>query len=382
MKKKSHRKVNAPENPNALKHMIGPILLIKMAAAIKAVESNFDDKGFVSEANRGLQDLELKPRVLKVRDALAKFLHKNYPDALSTLLKSLAHSKSQLSGFDLWPYTEFVQTFGLDDPKRSLAALKFITQKFTGEFAVRPFLKKHPAETLQFLKDCALDANVHVRRLASEGSRPRLPWGERLQAFVKDPSHTLSILDLLKFDDELYVRKSVANHLNDIAKDNPEIVIETLKKWKNEKKSEHNEKLNWILNQSLRSLIKSGHREALSLVGVSPDTTIEMSQFKFRPKKISVGDRIEFSFQIQSKARKPQKLVIDYVIHFQKANGTTAPKVFKLKTTELKAAESMALTKSHHLKSITTRSYYAGRHLLEIMINGTSYQKIKWELNL
>lgn len=365
------------DNPKAFKFWIDRSLLLRIADSIEKVHPRFDRKGFLANA-RKLDALELKPRVRFIRDCLRAALPDPYPEALEILLGSLASGK--LTGFDLWAYTEFVQTYGQEHLKISLAALHEFTQLFTSEFAVRPFLVNHPDETLMFLKKCARHPNAHVRRWASEGSRPLLPWGERLNAFVKDPRPTLALLEILKHDDELYVRKSVANHLNDIAKHHPEKVIAVLKKWQRAAGPGHEKKVMWITHRALRTLIKQGDPAALKLIGASAKIQVEVGPLVLARRKVRVGDRLEFSFHVSSRSKKSQKLVIDYKIGFVKANGDRSPKVFKLKTFQLGPGESLTLLKAHSLKEITTRRYYSGAHLLEVQINGRAYRSVMWML--
>jgi len=371
--------VEKVENENALKHLYNRGLLKRMSEALAEAEPSFDRKhfmGFMPE----LELLEMKPRVRFLRDELHRQLPSDFPKALKILLQSLKSGK--LSGFDLWPYTEFVQTFGMEHPDLSLEALKKLTVLFTSEWAVRPFIRQYPKETMQFLQRCARDSNAHVRRWASEGSRPRLPWGERLQDFVRDPSPTLSILEQLKFDPELYVRKSVSNHLNDIAKDHPDLVVRVLTAWKKEAGIKHADKIDWIIRRSFRTLIKDGHAGALNLIGISQKVKIKLVDFKLMQKRIKMGDRIHFEFEIQSLSNQPHHLVVDYIIHFVKANNRTAPKVFKLKMIELPAKGKIRIEKKHHIKKITTREYYSGLHLLEIQINGLVVGKQEWNLQV
>jgi 3-methyladenine DNA glycosylase AlkC len=255
-----------------------------------------------------------------------------------------------------------------------------MTVLFTSEWAVRPFIHHDPKETMKYLLVCAQDSDSHVRRWASEGSRPRLPWGERLQDFVRDPSPTLPILEQLKFDPELYVRKSVSNHLNDIAKDHPDLVVKILTAWKKEAGIKHADKIDWIIRRSLRTLIKQGHAGALNLIGISQKVKIKLVDFKVVQKKIKLGDRIHFEFEIQSLSNQSHQLVVDYIIHFVKSNKKTAPKVFKLKMIELPAKAKIRIEKKHHIKKITTREYYPGLHLLEIQVNGLVVGKQEWNL--
>lgn len=367
------------ENENALKHLFDEKLLKRMSGELARVYPAFDQKHF-SGLMPKLKPLEMKPRVRLLRDELHRLLPAEYPQALSILLKSVSGKK--LSGFDLWPYTEFVQTYGLDHLELSLEALSQLTQEFTAEWAVRPFIKTHEKKTMKYLEKCARDQNEHLRRWASEGSRPRLPWGERLQDFVRDPSPTLSILEILKFDESLYVRKSVSNHLNDIAKDHPELVVKILARWQKEAGTKHAEKIDWIIHRSLRTLIKDGHGGALKLIGVSTKVQIEVIDFKVHQKAIRLGEKVDFSFTVKSTASKSQKLVIDYIVHFVKANGKTAGKVFKLKTCELSAKGTLHVQKSHPMKKITTREYYPGQHAIEVQVNGVSMVKVGWGLKV
>lgn len=364
-------------NPQALKHLYGKALLKRMSEAIAEVYSPFDRKGFVALMSK-LEGLEMKPRVRYLRDELRKRLPEDYASALRILLNS--SRVGTLKGFDLWPYSEFVQTYGLKNLELSLAALKELTPLFSSEFAVRPFLKLYPVQTLKFLAQCAVDKDVDLRRWASEGTRPRLPWGERLHDFVRDPAPTLLILELLKFDGELYVRKSVSNHLNDIAKDHPQRVIQILAAWKRLAGAAHGAKIEWITRRALRTLIKDGHSGALKLIGVSTDAKIELNGLKLRKKTFNLGERIEFEFKIRSLSEKSEKLVVDYIIHFVKANQSASPKVFKLKTVVLPAGEELVIVKNHHLKEVTTRSHHQGQHLLEIQVNGRVLGRVRWEL--
>jgi 3-methyladenine DNA glycosylase AlkC len=369
--------VGTEENESALKHLFGPKLLKRVSDAIAKAYPAFDRRRFLALMPE-LASLEMKPRVRFLRDELKKLLPSDYSKALKILLESVRQGK--LEGFELWPYTEFVQTYGLHDPALSLDALKELTPAFTSEWAVRPFIARDPSKTMKYLLACAGSKDEHVRRWASEGSRPRLPWGERLQEFVRDPSPTLPILEKLKFDPELYVRKSVCNHLNDIAKDHPELVVKILARWQKEAGQEHAAKIDWIVRRSLRTLIKQGHSGALKLIGVSRDAQIEFARFKVLRKTVRLGEHVDFEFEIRSLSPKAQKLVVDYVVHFVKANQGTAPKVFKLRTVELPGKATLSFAKSHPVKKITTRVYYPGTHFIEIQVNGIVAGKLSWKL--
>jgi 3-methyladenine DNA glycosylase AlkC len=367
------------ENPNALKHLYGKDFLKRLGMAFTEAREDFNERKLKSLLPR-LEKLEMKPRVILVRDFLHEELPKDYSLALTLILK--AHETGILKGFDYWPLTEYVKEFGLGEVEKSLKAMEVLTVPFTSEFAVRPFLNLHTKESLRYLLQCSKSKNVHVRRWASEGSRPRLPWGERLPKFIKDPSLTRAILEELKFDEELYVRKSVANHLNDIAKDHPEFVVKVLTAWKKEAKDRHGDKIQWIIRHSLRTLIKDGHPSALKLLGVNGEAEIKIMNFQLHGKKFKLNDRLEFEFEIESLSKKAQKLVVDYKIHFQRSREKTRAKVFKLKTFDLGAGGRILIKKGHHLKVVTTREHYPGKHVLEIQINGKVLVTKAWDLEL
>lgn len=365
------------ENPNAFKLFINEDVVNRMADALSSATKNFSQKEFKKVVKK-LGPLELKARVALLSQTLHEHLPPSFPQAVEILLKSL--KKKNLKGFDLWPYTHFVQTYGQGHFTESLEALRTLTQLFTSEFAVRPFLKLYTKKSLNYLMECAKDDNVHVRRWSSEGSRSRLPWGERLDVFIENPQLTLPILEALKYDDELYVRKSVANHLNDIAKDNPAVVLQTLKTWNAKCPPAHHQKIQWITRHALRTLIKNGNADALKLIGVSNKAQIKLSSLKLAKKSFKIGDSLIFEISLQSQSQKTQKIIVDYVIHHQKAGGKTSPKVFKLKTFELLPGQTLNISKKHSLKPVTTRRYYLGKHRLEIQINGKILAGEDWSL--
>ena len=226
------------------------------------------------------------------------------------------------------------------------------------------------------MRTWADDSNEHVRRLASEGSRPRLPWGKRLESLVKNPRPTLGILETLREDPSLYVRKSVANHLNDIAKDHPDIVLATVSRW-----DARSSRTAWIIKQGLRTLVKQAHPQALELLGVGQAAKVTRVSFKVSPAKIHLGDRIELSLGLTSTAHVPQDLLIDYIVHYVKATGRTNPKVFKWKQITLEPAGGCALKKSQVIKDFSTRKHYPGSHRIEIQINGKRLTGAKFELS-
>lgn len=337
----------------------------------------FDRRRFVRLATTGLDDLELKARAMQVADALMVTLPDDFDQAADLIEASLAPAAADqhvvglaadadgLAGWILWPVGEYVSRRGLEHPERALQALHAITQRFTAEFAIRPLLVAHPELVLATLAEWITDDSAHVRRLVSEGSRPRLPWGIRLQQLVEDPSPTLPLLLALQDDPSEYVRRSVANHLNDIAKDHPALVAD----WLDTHLPTANAARRAMLKHASRTLIKQGNPRVLAAWGVGQPFD-GSATVRAKPSHVSIGDQVELTLTLQSTARTPQDLAIDYAVHFVKANGSTSPKVFKGWTLTLDAKGSRTLVKQHSMKRITTRRYYPGLHRVEVQVNG------------
>jgi 3-methyladenine DNA glycosylase AlkC len=367
------------ENKNAFKNFINSSVISQIASEVKSEYPRFNNQEFEKIASE-LAPLELKQRVLRVTRELRAQLPDSYLVAIEILEKVM--SKGKLKGFSLWPFSEFIGQFGLEHFDRSMQAMYVLTQHFTAEFAIRPFLLAEPSRVLVYFLKWTQDKNVHIRRWVSEGSRPLLPWGAKIPLFVKEPAHTLPLLEKLKFDEELYVRKSVANHLNDISKKNPSIVIEKIEVWEKSAPEKHQKKINWIKRQALRTLIKKGDKAALKLMGVSTQAKVCLEKLKINQKDYQLNDKLEFEFVLKSITNSKQKLVIDYKIHFVKANGTTSAKTFKLKTLEVDGLEKVVSKKSHSLRPITTMKYYPGKHQLSIQVNGKILASKDWNFRL
>lgn len=363
------------ENENAFKNLINESVAKQIATAITKADPKFNSKKFLKLTDE-LKSLELKDRV----KLITKHLHANLPYDYPTSLKIImtAMEKSTLSGFSLWPFSEFISQFGLDHFDESMKAMYELTQRFTAEFAIRPYLLKDHKKVLKQFEKWTADKNVHIRRWISEGSRPLLPWGQKIPLFVMDPTHTLILLDKLKLDDELYVRKSVANHLNDISKNHPQVVIDVLRLWQKGASESDLVKLNWITRHALRTLIKKGHAGALKLMGVDGKASVKISDITLNKKKFKLNDSLEFSFHLKSTGKSSQKIIVDYAIDFMKANGKKGKKVFKLKTINLEPKEEITLKKKHSLKPITTMKYYPGVHHLYLQVNGHIVSEISF----
>ncbi len=362
---------------SAFKNFINATVVKKMGAAFHAAYPSFNQKRFLKIISQ-LDSLELKARVLLLTEGLRAELPKKYSEDATIIKKVLSEKK--LKGFELWPVSEYISQFGTDHFDKSMDLMYEMTQAFTSEFAIRPFLNKDPEAILEKLEKWIEDENVHIRRWISEGTRPLLPWGGKIQSFIRRPA-TLHLLEKLKYDEELYVRKSVANHLNDISKDHPELLIKTLKSWVKNAPPEHKDKIDWIKKQGLRTLIKKGHRGALGLMGVTGEAKVNLKNFKTNQKNYKMGDTLAFEFLIESTSLKPQDLIVDYLINFVKANGSRSAKVFKLKALTLKAGEKVIVKKNHSLKRITTMTFFKGEHEVQIQVNGKVIKKASWMFN-
>lgn len=363
-----------------MKDGLGPQAIKRIGSSIALVVPGFNARAFQKDAERGIDELELKARV----HHLIAVLHTHYDLPFKKLSKYLQDLPSvwdrgsavdNKAGFAAWPLIDYIAAHGLQHPKESLQTLEKLTPLFSAEFAVRPFIQQHTDVTYTKLLEWCEHDSEHVRRLASEGSRPRLPWGMRLPQFIKNPEPLAAILEKLKVDESLYVRRSVANNLNDISKDNADWMIELCGTWL----GDAHQHSNWIVKHALRSLVKAGDVRVFPLLGYAAAPQITASEIKLNKKRVTMGDAISFSCVITA-GEQAQNLVVDYVVYFMKANGKLAPKVFKLKNIILGANEAVEITKSYSFKPITTRRYYAGVHQVAIQVNGKEVARADFKL--
>lgn len=374
--------------PEPFKNLFNPALIARMGDHLLAANAGFGRDAFIAAASDGLDRLELKERSAQIQAALDKALPLDFRSACNVMLASLSPKTDAdwqaedietlgISGWALMPMAEVVAARGLDDFEFAMDVLAEMTKRFTSEFAVRPFLIADPERGLQIARRWAEDGNYHVRRLASEGTRPRLPWGLRLQNFVQDPKPLLPLLTQLRDDPSEYVRRSVANSLNDIAKDHPDLIAGVAADWLVDAPKDRVR----LVKHACRTLIKAGHAPTLEALGYGR-AEVDVSPINLAAPVVNMGGHLEVSATVTSLAKTAQPLIIDYVIHHRKANGGTTPKTFKWKVMELGPGRSATLSKKHAIKPITTRVYYAGQHTVEIQINGQSYGEAKFELIL
>lgn len=374
--------------PEPFKNLINPGTVHEIGAQLQRAWPAFDRKRFEKVATTGLEALEFKARARHVCDALAATLPDDFEQAADVLEASLAPIGTRrstvapdaaradgLNGWAVWPLGEYVARHGLATPERALRTLHALTQRFTAEWPVRAFIEAHPELTFATLAVWTRDASEHVRRLASEGSRPRLPWGLQLKGLIADPSPTLPLLLALQDDESEYVRRSVANHLNDIAKDHPALVAE----WIETHLPGASAQRRALLRHASRTLIKRGDARILKAWGLGRKLR-GVATLALAPKRITLGDSLELAVTLLSNARQAQKLVVDYAVHHVKANGATSPKVFKGWVLELAPGEERALRKRHSLRVVTTRRYHAGRHAVDLLINGEIVASAEFDL--
>ncbi len=364
-----------------MKDGLGVDAIKRIGGNLRRAWKPFPEADFFQNASNGLDSLELKQRVQHVIAALAECLPAEYAPAVEILLKAGRKWDSgkpgdPLNGFAAWPLIDFIGEHGLEHPELSLEALRELTHLFSAEFAIRPFLTHHCQQTLATLDGWIKDKDPHVRRLVSEGTRPRLPWGKQLPKFVDNPRPVLKLLEKLKDDESEYVRRSVANNLNDISKDHPDFVIKTCRRWQRKASAERN----WIIRHATRTLVKTKHPGIWGLLGYADPPEIHIKKFRLHSKNIRLGENLLFELTLYSDSDQLQRLVVDYTIHHVKANGQTSPKVFKLKSLTLKPGAKFDLKKQHPFRPITTRRYYAGQHSVEIVVNGRSLGKQDFEL--
>jgi 3-methyladenine DNA glycosylase AlkC len=346
--------------PEPLKNQFNPPLIQSLCEAITATYSAFDSQAFSHQVlDEDWQGRELKARMRHISHCLNDFLPDDYPHSLDILIQASA----SFSGMTHMFFADFVEVYGLDHFDASMKALMVFTQGSTAEFAVRPFIKRYPEKMMAQMLDWATADNHHLRRLASEGCRPRLPWAMALPAFKNDPQPVLVILETLKCDDSEYVRRSVANNLNDIAKDNPELLIELAISWHGK-----NRDTDWIVKHGCRTLLKKAQPEILTLFGFFDPKHVIIEGFTL-PTEVAFEASLEYSFTIKSRQDKLGHLRVEYAIDFMKSNGKQSRKLFKIGEADYDQALKI-INKTHSFKNLSTRKHYPGLHSLAIIVNG------------
>lgn len=351
-----------------LKAIYNETFLRQFSDKIYTVLDVFDREGFIADViNESWEELELKARMRRITEALGRYLPMRYEEALDVLFAI----DETCIGFPYLFFPDFVAAHGQSEEhwELSMKALERFTQRSSSEFAIRPFLLRDMKRTICQMVIWSKHPNEHVRRLASEGCRPRLPWGGDLSMFKSDPTLVISVLEQLKADPSLYVRKSVANNLNDIANDNPYVVLETARRWKGV-----HPYTDWIVRQGCRTLIRKANVEAMELFGYTKPSAEESlttcASLSVQQSVLAIGESCELQYELCIREGKPVRVRIEYGIDFVKARGHTSRKLFLLSDKMMSSGTHFTGTRRHSWADLTTRRHYPGDHKIVLLVNG------------
>lgn len=352
-----------------LKDIYSPLFYENFANVLSDTVPRFEKEKFIALIfDENWNERELKSRMKHTAVVLHEFLPKDYKAAGELIQKIIFKIKEKPftnSSFPFMFFPEYIESYGLEDFETSVELIEIVTQFISCEFAVRPFIIRYESEMLTKMTEWSLHENHHVRRLASEGSRPRLPWAIALPALKKDPSGILPLLENLKNDPSEYVRRSVANSLNDISKDNPEVTLSIAKKWKDLGKE-----TDTIIKHGSRTLLKQGNTEIMAHYGLVNSEQVFVSDFELINSKIKIGDYLEFSFKIENREESAVPVRLEYGIYYLRQNGSWSKKVFKISERMLISNEILLVSRKQSFKIITTRKFYTGIQKISIIVNG------------
>ncbi|MDQ4141845.1 MAG: DNA alkylation repair protein [Bacteroidota bacterium] len=351
-----------------LKDIYSPNFYNHLALSLEKVLPNFKKQEFISLIQtEDFQQKELKERMRHTTQALHTFMSANFAEAAELLPAIITQLKADGFGegrLEFLFLPDYIETYGLAHYESSIEALEHVTQYITGEFAIRPFLRHYYEPTLAQMLNWSRHEKYQVRRLASEGSRPRLPWAMVVPALKKDPSPIFPILENLKNDPSEIVRRSVANNLNDIAKDHPNLVVQIATQWKGSSKE-----TDALIKHGCRTLLKQGHPEILNHYGLSAKN-VTLSGLEINTPMVSMGGNLEFVFKVKNEQANNQVIRVEYAIYYLKQNNTHAKKVFKISERLFLPHEEVTITRQQSFKRITTRTFYPGQHRLGLILNG------------
>lgn len=354
---------------------------------MKCIMGDFDEYLFLSQVIDDKWESEaFLQRRMHISTVMRYFLPRDYKNAIVKILEFIKcvketpywkNVKETQFGLSLkyLILADFVAQYGLDDYETSVRALEEITQFTTCEFAVRPFIIKYPDEMMRQMLAWSKHEHWGVRRLASEGCRPRLPWSMALPNLKNNPAPIIPILENLKDDSFEIVRKSVANNLNDIAKDNPQTVIDLARKWQGKSKN-----ADWVIKHGCRTLLKQGNTDTLEIFGLKTVKNINIQSFQLLTPKVSIGKSLEFSFKLINDNKEKVKIRLEYGIYYQKENGTLSKKVYKISEKEYAGNSITQITRKQSFRLITTRTFHLGLHQISVIINGNEFEKHDFEL--
>ncbi|NAS13311.1 DNA alkylation repair protein [Poritiphilus flavus] len=365
-----------------LKNIYNRAFFDAFTSIFQEVAPSFSTSQFLNEIfDDEWEDRELKQRLRHTTNSLRGQLSGNFEQDVSCILHFV--KSWQERGIHVGPnddlafmfLPDYLEQYGLEHFDTVMNATEVITAFSSCEFSIRPFIIKYPEESMTQMLAWSTHEDLHVRRLASEGSRPRLPWAMAIPALKKDPTPILPILENLKNDPSEYVRRSVANNLNDIAKDNPELVVKIAKHWK-----DHSKNTDWVIKHGSRTLLKQGNQELMELFGFGKVDKIKLSNFKINTAVVRIGEPLDFSFDLTNTNASTSKIRLEYGLYYQKANATLSKKVFKISEKDYAAHSSTSIRRQQSFKIITTRKFHIGKHQVSIIINGKEFDKKDFEL--
>lgn len=355
-----------------LKHRYNQDFFDHFLKSLTQVAPKFEQDQFLADIFAdGWEQLELKQRMRRISTTMQIYLPVDYKKAVTIILDLVDHLLAQQSAlaFEYMFLPDFVEVFGQDDYATSILAMENITQFTSCEFTIRPFIIKNPERTMEQMLAWSEHDHHCVRRLASEGCRPRLPWAMALPALKIDPNPILPILENLKDDNSEFVRKSVANNLNDISKDNPELVIRVVKEWQG-----NSAQTDWIIKHGSRTLLKQGNQEVMKIFGFGSTKNIDIKTLSIKNDQVIIGSYLEFQFELHNHNVVDTKLRLEYAIYYQKANATLSKKVYKISEKVYAPSSVSQINKRQAFKPISTRKFHFGLHQLAIIVNGIEYE--------
>jgi 3-methyladenine DNA glycosylase AlkC len=366
-----------------LKHLLPMTAALQLGEGLKAAGVTLSLAAWQRALGADFELLGLMDRGRRLSVVLRQFLPSDFRQAAPLLVQTMGRPMGLdprgepvapgdvASSFYHLPHSMYIAEHGLGHLPEAMQAQHVLTQRFTAEFSLRPFLQTHTQATLAHLSQWASDPSAHVRRAVSEATRPRLPWAARLPDFVRDPSPVLPLLARLRDDSSSYVRRSVANHLNDIGKDHPELLTGTAHQWLDDAPVPASRQA--LLRHALRTAIKRGDAQALALFGHGQPSVLQIHNAKITPSKARVGDSVTLHCTLYNPSAQAASALADWRVFYVKSNGTLSPKVFKGSTVQIGENGHGVLEKTLSLRQMSTRTHHPGRHTVEIVLNGHAH---------
>ncbi len=362
-----------------LKNIYSETFLNRFSVSLEQILPKFAKEAFVNDViSDNWEEKELKQRMKHIAAVLKTYLYNDYEKDVKTIIQIIHQLRKdglKEESIEYMFFPEFIEMYGLDYFDISMNAIEEITQFTSCEFAIRPFIKKYPEKTMAIMLSWSNHSSHLVRRFSSEGCRPRLPWAMALPDLKLNPQPILPILENLKNDTSDFVRRSVANNLNDIAKDNPNTVIEIAKRWKG-----YNKETDWVVKHGCRTLLKKANNEILQLFGFENEVNCTITKFQIHSDTIKIGDNLEFSFEFINNTNKAQKLRVEYAIYYMKANDKWSRKLFKITENTYNNDVVYTFKRKQSFRNLTTRKHYSGNHKIAIIINGNEIAEKEFEL--